>query len=150
MPLRIEIAAVLDVIHCRAVQIGTAADKQRHRLRNRLHYFAAGFARGQFRILGKIRNLRQEIGRHFSREAVIEQLRFVGVFRAPSIVSFFPAIILSKQCLFVLGEIVVHIFRREIMLVRQAERLAGCIDEFCARFAVRLVCPCDFGNAFSD
>jgi FPC/CPF motif-containing protein YcgG len=36
------------------------------------------------------------------------------------------------------------------MLVRQAERLAGGIDEFRARFAVRLVCARDFGNAFSD
>ena len=28
--IAIEIAAVLDVIHCRTVQIGTAADQQRH------------------------------------------------------------------------------------------------------------------------
>ena len=31
-----EVAAVLDVVHCRSVQIGAAADQQGHRLRNRL------------------------------------------------------------------------------------------------------------------
>ena len=112
--------------------------------------FAARFAGRQFRVLRKLRDLRQEIGRHFSREAVIEQLRFVGIFRAPRIVGFFPAIILSKQRLFVLGEIVVTFLRDKIMLVRQAERLAGCIDKFRACFAVCLVCARDFGNAFSD
>ena len=52
-----EIAAVLDVVHRRSVQIGAAAHEQRHRLRDRLQHFAAGLARGQFRILWKVWNL---------------------------------------------------------------------------------------------
>src|SRR6266481_6762869 len=53
--IAIKIAAVLDVIHGRTVQIGTAADQQRHRLCDWLQHFAAGFTRGQLRILGKVR-----------------------------------------------------------------------------------------------
>src|SRR6266571_4418028 len=50
-----------------------------------------------------------------------------GTFRSPRIVSLLPAIVLSKEHLFVLSEIVVHILRDEIMLVGQAECLARCI-----------------------
>ena len=41
----IEIAAAVDVVHCRSVQIGTATHEQRHRLRNGLQYFPSGFSR---------------------------------------------------------------------------------------------------------
>ena len=145
-----KIPAVLNVIHRRSVQISAAAHKQRHRLRDRLQDFAAGFASRQFRVLRKLRDLRQEIGWHFSREAVIEQLRFVGVFCAPRIVSFFPATVLDKQFLLMLGKIAGHVLRDEIMLVGQAERLASSIDEFCACFTVRFVSARHFGNSFAD
>ncbi len=51
-----EIAAVLDVVQRRSVQIGAAAHEQGHRLRNRLQRFTTRFARGQFRVFGKLRN----------------------------------------------------------------------------------------------
>ena len=105
----IKIAAVLDVIHCRSMQVGAAAHEQRHRLRNRLQYFAASFARGQFRILRKLRNLCKESDGNFSLEPVIEQLRFVRTFLAPLVVSSFPAVIIGKQLLFVLGKVAIHI-----------------------------------------
>ena len=53
-----EIAAVLDVVQCRSMQIGAAAHEQGHRLRDRLQRFTAGFARGQFRVFRKFWNLR--------------------------------------------------------------------------------------------
>src|SRR5215467_8496054 len=36
------------------------------------------------------------------------------------------------------------------MFLRQAERLARSIDKFRTRFAMRLVCPFDFRDAFAD
>src|SRR6202040_3891310 len=53
-----EIAAVLDVVQCRSVQIRTAANQNRHRPRDWLKGFAAGFAGRQLRVPWKLRNLR--------------------------------------------------------------------------------------------
>ena len=36
------------------------------------------------------------------------------------------------------------------MFVWQAERLPRRIDKFCARLSMRLVCPLDFRDAFTD
>ncbi len=88
--------------------------------------------------------------RNLSRETVIEQLRFLRIFPAPRIVSFFPAIIFGEQCFLVLGEIVIYLLRHEIMLFWQAERLTIRIDKLGARFAMRLVSAFDFWNTFSD
>ena len=52
-----EIAAILDVIHGRSVQIGAAAHQQRHRLRDWLQYLAASFSSGQFRVRRKLGDL---------------------------------------------------------------------------------------------
>ena len=49
-----EIATVLNVVHCRSVQIGAAAHEQRHCFRDRLQYFAAGFSSGEFRVRRKL------------------------------------------------------------------------------------------------
>ena len=113
----VKIAAVLDVIHRRSVQIGAAAHQQRHRLRDRLQRFAAGLPRSQLRILRKLRNLRQEIGRDFSFNSVIEQLCFIRIFLAPRIVSFFPAIVVGEELFFVLSKIIVYVLRHEIMFL---------------------------------
>ena len=51
-----EITSAFDVIHGRPVEIGTSADQIRHRLRDWLQRFAAGFARREFGIAGKLRN----------------------------------------------------------------------------------------------
>ena len=53
-----EIAAVLDVIQCRSMQIGAAADEQRHRLRDRLQRFAPGFPGRDFRVFRKLGDFR--------------------------------------------------------------------------------------------
>ena len=55
--IAVKIAAVLDIIHGRSVQIGAAAHQQRHRLSDRLQRFAARLARRKFRVLRKIRDL---------------------------------------------------------------------------------------------
>src|SRR5207244_12333182 len=94
-------------------------------LRNRLQYFAASFARRQFRILRKLRNLCKESDGNFSLEPVIEQLRFVRTFLAPLVVSSSPAIIIAKPLLFVLGKVPIHTLSHEIMFRWQTQRLAA-------------------------
>ena len=81
---------------------------------------------------------------------MIEQLRCIRIFLAPCVIRLFPAIVVREQFLLVLGKIVVHVLRHEVMFVGQPERFPRGIDKFCARFAVRLVCPFDFGDAFAD
>ena len=145
-----EILAVLDVVQCRSVQICAAAHKQRHSLRDRLQRFAARFARGQFRILRKFRNLGQKIDGNGSLDPVIERLRSVGIFLAPVGVNLLPASVVGEQPLFVLGKIFPGFLRDEIMFVWQTESFARGIDIFRAGLAVRFVRAGDFRNAFAD
>ena len=49
-----------------------------------------------------------------------------------------------------LGKIVIHVLRHEVMFLWQAERLACGIDKLCAGFAMCLVGACNFGDAFAD
>src|SRR5213593_1840178 len=50
--------------------------------------------------------------------------RSARTFLAPRVVSFFPAVVIGEQLFFVLGEVVIHVLRNEVMFVWQAERLA--------------------------
>src|SRR5205814_1888862 len=61
-----------------------------------------------------------------------------------------PAIIVAPQLLFVLGKVIAHFLRDEIMFVGQAETFAGRIHKFCAGFSMRFVRPFDLGNTFAD
>ena len=92
--------AAFDVIQGRAVQIGAAADEKRHRFRERLQDFAAGFARGDLRIRGKVGILSEQIRRNFFLDRVIELLRLLGILRAPILERFLPAFVLGAGALF--------------------------------------------------
>ena len=66
-----EIAALLDVIHGRAIEIGAATDQIRHRFRDRLKHFATRFARRQLRIERKRRDFLEQILRNFLVDSVV-------------------------------------------------------------------------------
>src|SRR5207247_8180190 len=101
-------------------------------------------------VLRKLFNFREKIDRNFSLDSVIEHFCFFGIFLAPLAVSFFPAIIVGEQFLFVLGKVIAHFLRDEIMFVGQAEAFPRGIDKFCAGFAMCFVRSGNFGNAFAD
>ena len=47
-------------------------------------------------------------------------------------------------------KVIVNLLRDEIMLIRQSQRFARCINVFRARFSMRLVRPFDFRDALAD
>src|ERR1700738_4116332 len=70
-----EIAAALDVIEGRTVQIGAAAHAKRQRFREWLQHVPPGFARRELGIIWKRRNLIRQIRRNFFLDRIIELAR---------------------------------------------------------------------------
>ena len=115
-----------------------------------MQHFAAGFARRDLRVVRERWDFFRQIGRNFFLDRIIELARQLGILRAPILVGFLPLAVSREQRFFVLGEIVAHFLRNEVMLVRQSQPFPAGVDIFYAGLAVRLVRPGHFRNAFAD
>ncbi len=147
---RVEIAAILDVIERRAVQVRAAGDEGRHCFCNRLEHVAAGLAGRDFRVGGEFGDLLEQVGGDFQLQRRVEFLRERGIRFLPLGIERAPFVILRRELRGVCLEIGVRL-RRDVEMFRgQAEVFTGFIDEFRAAFTVRLGGAGDFGDAFAD
>ena len=150
--LDVKILVCVDVIGRRAVEIGGAADEEGQGFGEGLEDFAAGFAGGDFRVLGELGHAGEKIGGDGFIEAGVEEGGFIGIGRAPCLVHLVPGIVMLDELLLAGGEKGACLRGDvEVLICREAEFLdAVRVHEFRAGLAVGLLGAGDLGDAFAD
>ena len=147
---RVEVPAVLDVVERGAMQIGAAANDQRHGLGHMLQNIAAGFARRDVRPIGRIiRNALEEIG-VVLLHGVIEFMREIFVRLAPSIEALVPIGTFRLEVFGMPGEVFADFGRDVEFFCGQAEPFPCRVGKLHAALAVCFARSRHLGDPFPD